>query len=218
MEASKPKRRNNGKGKLFGNKEQTQSQAEINVDPVQEVNIQQQNELNTISHPQINEDHETQVIHETFVEVDQQSNMHAKVQSKNKAASSLEQQGELIVNMDTIPQQNALNETELNAETFVDQQSIPHAQTQTEQITQQKIVQESQVLDDPANELLADIESGTKKLKMEDQRIRRTYWLTPEEIKMVDQLVKWTGKNKYEVVGIAIQSMHKRASEAKKKK
>jgi hypothetical protein len=45
---------------------------------------------------------------------------------------------------------------------------------------------------------------------MEDLRKRRTYWLTDEKIKMVDKLAKMTGKDKYEVVDLAIQSMYHR--------
>jgi hypothetical protein len=38
----------------------------------------------------------------------------------------------------------------------------------------------------------------------------RTYWLTDAEIEMSDKLVEMTGKDTYEIVGMAIQSMYHR--------
>lgn len=51
--------------------------------------------------------------------------------------------------------------------------------------------------------------SGTKKVRMEDVRRRQTYWLTDDDIRMVDELASATGMNKYEVVSIAIRELYR---------
>lgn len=145
---------------------------------------------------------------------------------------------ESIAKLKLITEHEPIQQGELNQEQNTQTQSevIPHEETElrekkeAEKITENKpnveqVVipdqeainnQEEHTAYDPANELLAIVKSGQKKKRMEDERIRRTYWLHPDEIKMVDELVKMTGQNKYEVVGLAIRSMHQRALEAKK--
>ena len=51
--------------------------------------------------------------------------------------------------------------------------------------------------------------SGTKKVRMEDVRRRQTYWLTDDDIRMVEELASATGMNKYQVVSIAIRELYR---------
>lgn len=181
LEADKPKRRpRDQKSKLFGNKQQTQS--ESNVDLI--------------------------------------------AQTETKVITEAESESIPVQKTESIPELKPIVELQAKSEMFAESESqtIPHAKSQTEQDVKTNMIQETNlqsqaiIHNDPASELLANVAAGKKELRMEDVRTRRTYWLTSDEIKMVDQLAKWTGKDKYEVVGIAIQSMYQRALEAKKKK
>lgn len=53
--------------------------------------------------------------------------------------------------------------------------------------------------------ILADLKNTRRKKKLTDLRKPRTYYLSPEEIEMVDELSKKTGVGRYEIVGRAIQ-------------
>lgn len=50
--------------------------------------------------------------------------------------------------------------------------------------------------------------SKRPKLKFEDERTRQTFWLTEEEIQMVQRLADKTGFPKYKVVSTAIQELY----------
>jgi hypothetical protein len=78
-------------------------------------------------------------------------------------------------------------------------------------------IEENEQFVDPADSVFSIVESGRKKKKMEDERIRRTHWFHPDEIKMIDKLSKITGLTKYDVVGTAIRSMYERAMQINKK-
>lgn len=101
-----------------------------------------------------------------------------------------------------------------NTETKLQQDDEVNAETKNEV----KAELDQDTFTDPASEILSIVESGKKKKRMEDERIRSTYWLLPEERKMVDKLNKLTGLNKYDVVGKAIRSMYERAMQAKQNK
>lgn len=58
------------------------------------------------------------------------------------------------------------------------------------------------------------MKSGAKRPKLEDERRRQTYWLHPEEIKIVEELAAASGLTKYEVVGTALRELYRRVTEA----
>jgi hypothetical protein len=115
---------------------------------------------------------------------------------------------------------------------YKDTETITHAEpdvnhdtnAKTDDGTNQEVVEdvkketEVQLFPDPVMELIHVVETGNKKKKMEELRIRSTYWLLPEERKMVNKLAKETGYVKYDVVGMAIRSMYDRVMAAKEEK
>lgn len=138
---------------------------------------------------------------ETKTETDSSAQSETKIKSKQKSETKTKSQ--------------AKSKTESNANS----QSIPHAEQQVKTQTemQPEVKTDVQTEHDPAAELFSLAKQGSGKLRMEDIRKRRTYWLTDEEIQMIDELAKMTGKDKYEVVGLAVQSMYYRLqSEIKK--
>jgi hypothetical protein len=136
-----------------------------------------------------------------------QSEAHQQAETKMKSESKQEPK--------TKTKLQSKSKTESNANS----QSISHAEQQAKTQTEKEPKMKSDVKTDhdPAAELFSLAKQGSGKQRMEDIRKRRTYWLTDEEIQMIDELAKMTGKDKYEVVGLAVQSMYYRLqSEIKK--
>lgn len=104
----------------------------------------------------------------------------------------------------------AIPQTKTHANLHAESQSEIKVESNLEAETKSEIKKKSlpDAESDPAAELLSRV--GTKKKRMEDERKRRTYWLTDEEIKIIDKLAKMTGMDKYEVVGLAVKSMYHR--------
>jgi hypothetical protein len=120
----------------------------------------------------------------------------------------------------TIPHAEIKAEKELIQQTETNHKQESETKEETEQQVEVEAnkIEEKDVFVDPAFNVLSIVESGKRKKKMEEERTRRTYWLLPEEIKMIDKLNKITGLNKYDVVGTAIRSMYERAMQVKNKK
>ena len=62
-------------------------------------------------------------------------------------------------------------------------------------------------------ELRANVKAGVKKKHFEDDHKKASYWLTPREIKMVNEMAKAAGKDKYEIVGFAIRELYRQVFE-----
>lgn len=91
----------------------------------------------------------------------------------------------------------------------------PDKQTDTQAHTQTKTLADSQTSTQAMQEPFADpvqrlLAPGRSRGRLEDTKRRQTYWLSPEEIDMVQQIADKTGATKYEVVGIAIQALYQR--------
>jgi len=50
---------------------------------------------------------------------------------------------------------------------------------------------------------------GQKRLLLEKRRKRQTFWLSEDDIRVIEKLHEATGMPKYEVVSAAIQAMYK---------
>lgn len=140
-----------------------------------------------------------------------QTEVIQQTETKTKSEAKSKQQTKTI--------QKSNQQAKLQTESNAISQSIPHAEQQAETQTKEEaeVKTDAQTKHDPAAELFSLAKQGSGKLRMEDIRKRRTYWLTDEEIEMIDELAKMTGKDKYEVVGLAVQSMYYRLlSELKK--
>jgi hypothetical protein len=59
-----------------------------------------------------------------------------------------------------------------------------------------------------ADDIKAKASRGSGSGKLEDQRKRQTYWLSPDEIKMISALSKKAGIDKYEVVSAAVRMLY----------
>lgn len=138
---------------------------------------------------------------------DPQTFLHANVHAKSETFTKTD----TIAVLEHKTIQDAETKDELNPQTETFVQSLPDVETELEQVAEVKIKKKTKKDNDPASILFDRI--GKKKEKIEDQRIRRTYWLTQKEIDMVDELAELTGMDKYEVVSLAIQSMHTRAKQ-----
>lgn len=75
-----------------------------------------------------------------------------------------------------------------------------------------------QLFNDPATELIEVVASGKKKKKLEEERVRSTYWLLKEERSKINEMSKKTGYTKYDIVGMAIRSLHERIIQAQPEK
>jgi len=49
---------------------------------------------------------------------------------------------------------------------------------------------------------------GTTSQRLEDNRRRQTYWMDPEEIKMIAEISKKAGVGKYQVVSAAVRLLY----------
>lgn len=132
---------------------------------------------------------------ETFTKTSQQTIEHAITKVHNE------------VKVDEVKEMEAQEETK----TEVKLETKEEPQQEADKEIKTKVKVNTKKDKDPASILFDRI--GKKKEKIEDQRIRRTYWLTKQEIEMVDELAELTGMDKYEVVSLAIQSMHTRAKQ-----
>lgn len=121
---------------------------------------------------------------------------------------------ETTKNGDNDPEENTHADTDTNSN--ADPNTQPKTVINKENETQQQ--ENLQLYSDPVMELVNVVATGNKKKKLEDERVRATYWLLPEERKMVNKLARETGYPKYDVVGMAIRSMHDRVMQAKPEK
>lgn len=122
-------------------------------------------------------------------------------------------ENETFNNADTKTETDQQNETKEQEETQLEL----NQQTQTDKSTQND--DDVKLFNDPAMELI-QVMAGEKekKKKLEDERIRATYWVMPEHRKMVNKIAAETGYTKYDVVCAAIESMYDKVMEAKKER
>jgi hypothetical protein len=82
--------------------------------------------------------------------------------------------------------------------------------------TQSKTVSQSQTFTDAqtfaktaaAAGIKDKVDQGTKARRLEDNRRRQTYWMDPEEIKMIVEISKRAGVSKYQVVSAAVRLLY----------
>jgi hypothetical protein len=86
--------------------------------------------------------------------------------------------------------------------------------------SQPKTLSDSQTLSKSfAAEGIKDkVAQGTKPLRLEDSRKRQCYWMAPEEIKMIGEISKKAGVNKYQVVSAAVRLLYDYVFEGEPKK
>jgi hypothetical protein len=52
------------------------------------------------------------------------------------------------------------------------------------------------------------VQGAIKPRRLEDDRKRQTYWMAPEEIKMINEISKKAGVGKYQVVSAAVRMLY----------
>jgi hypothetical protein len=112
------------------------------------------------------------------------------------------------------------NETNNNKDTVANQETQVNSNHQLIKDNQQEMNNENDVelYNDPAMELIQVVASGKKKKKLEDERVRSTYWLLKDERSKINEIARKTGYTKYDVVGLAIRSLYDRIIKAQPEK
>lgn len=175
---------------------------EVKSEVLPEVNAEPKVELNPELKPQV----ETEEIPQSILESKVQDIPEVKVQDK------AEEHLQSLIGSNP--------EELLKALSLLKAQSIPETKAQEEVIEHPEAIAETQSdvlpeeeLEDPAAQVLNNIEAGKKRTKAKDEKFKTNFYLTKEEQKMVNELAKMTGYYKYEIAAIAIRAMYKKAKE-----
>jgi len=83
-----------------------------------------------------------------------------------------------------------------NKETFTDSQTFSHTLSETYTETS------------AAAGIKGKVAQGTKPQRLEDSRKRQSYWMDPEEIKMIVEISKRANVSKYQVVSAAVRLLY----------
>lgn len=118
---------------------------------------------------------------------------------------------EKFIEQGTVTVENFLDDMQPNYNDKPEEEPNTEAQKEAEAIPIQEppaqvIIQSNEIT---MQGLKANIEGKVKKKKLEDVRKKASYWLDPVEIKMINDLAKATGKDKYEIVSFAIRELYK---------
>ena len=119
----------------------------------------------------------------------------------------IEQGKAAIANLldEPLPEKQEEPEGELNAEAGKEADVIPDPESISQVVPQSDEI--------TLMELKANVKAKVKKKHLEDDHKKASYWLTPGEIKMVNEMAKAAGKDKYEIVGFAIRYLYRKIFE-----
>jgi len=103
----------------------------------------------------------------------------------------------------------------------VEEEEKTFAETQSKTISQSQTFTDSQTFaKTPAAAGIKDkvTQSATKPRRLEDSRKRQTYWMEPDEIKMIVEISKRANVSKYQVVSAAVRLLYDYVFEGETKK
>jgi len=121
---------------------------------------------------------------------------------------------------DYLPQIKDSRENKSVIDEVVDDEEKTIAKTQSKTVSQTQTFTDAQTFaKTPAAAGIKDkVAQGSKKpLRLEDSRKRQTYWMEPEEIKMIVEISKRAGVSKYQVVSAAVRLLYDYVFEETKK-
>jgi hypothetical protein len=120
-----------------------------------------------------------------------------------------------------LPQIKDSRENKPVIDEVVDDEEKTIAKTQSKTVSQSQTFSDSQTFAKTA--AAAGIkdkvaQGSTKPRRLEDSRKRQTYWMEPEEIKMIVEISKRAGVSKYQVVSAAVRLLYDYVFEGEPKK
>jgi hypothetical protein len=119
-----------------------------------------------------------------------------------------------------LPQIKDSRENKPVVDEVVDDEEETIAKKQTKTVSQSQTFTDAQTFakTPAAAGIKNKVAEGTKQRRLEDNRKRQTYWMDPEEIKMIIEISKRANVSKYQVVSAAVRLLYDYVFEGAPKK